>query len=309
MLAYAHGGLETEGVVDSMGGALWSHWGFDPSLLLVLLVAICYMRGSYRLRRGSLRHRAIWNGWRQVSFWLSVLLSVMALAGPIDYLAGYYFSAHMVQHMLMMLVIVPLLMLSSPLLAVLYGLPERVRRSLIPSLARWGPLRGTWKLLMLMLPSLVLFEVVQIGWHFPTFYKLALFNEGFHYLQHFCFIFGAFFFWLNVVQPYPLKKKLHPLVICLGIFGATIINSIISAMIVFAEVSLYGYETVTNGSWGFSVLEDQRLGAALMWTMGSMLYLLSVGLVFFTYAIRTHGEDIENSQLIATMEHRQDAPA
>ncbi len=299
-LAHAHGleAVPAEEVLQTapvLGWHLWTQWTWDPNLLLLLPIAILYWRGKRRLHQRSSLSPRYWHRWRSAAFTLAVLLTVLALSGPLDYLANFSFSFHMLQHMLIMTMAMPLLMLSAPLLPILYGLPRRIRQGWLPPLARCQPIRALWLLMMQMLPSLVLFQVVQAVWHLPNFYRAALFNSSVHYLQHFCFLSGAFFFWINVVRPYPLRRKLHPLLVCLSIFGAAVINSFISTMIVFADVPLYGYETITQGIWGISVLAEQRLGAALMWTMGSMLYLLALLLIFFAYARRTSRQDQLNA--------------
>src|SRR5438067_6297690 len=100
---------------------LWGAWTFEPGVVIPLvLAAYLYLRGA-RLSRGiAARQQAcFWAGWTVLS---------LSLVSPLHPLGEALFSAHMAQHELLMLAAAPLLVLSRPLVAFLWGLPFGWRR-------------------------------------------------------------------------------------------------------------------------------------------------------------------------------------
>ncbi|NIP74316.1 MAG: cytochrome c oxidase assembly protein, partial [Gammaproteobacteria bacterium] len=81
--------------------------------------------------------------WRPLCLGLGVGLLGLALLGPVDLLADYAFTWHMVQHELLVLVGVPLLLLGAPFIPVLRGLPRGFRRRVFAPFARNRAVRGT----------------------------------------------------------------------------------------------------------------------------------------------------------------------
>jgi len=130
--------------------------------------------------------------------------------------------------------------------------------------------------------ALVLFELTLLFWHFPRLYDRALFSEGLHYGMHFSFIFTALLFWWNLISPHPFPSRLHMLLRMLMLFASSVVNTALSSIITFSPTILYGYEMLP-GFWGLSMQEDQLVGGALMWTMGAMLRLFAISVLFFVY--------------------------
>src|SRR5215217_5690541 len=91
---------------------LWSTWNYEPSILIpLLLTTLIYIWGTRNVwKRAGVGHGITSRQW--LSFAGAILVLVMALMSPLDALSEALFSAHMVQHLLLMLVAAPLLVMS-----------------------------------------------------------------------------------------------------------------------------------------------------------------------------------------------------
>jgi putative membrane protein len=98
---------------------LWTEWNFEPSILIPLaLTIVIYVWGTYNVWcRAGRGHGITSRQW--ISFVLAILMLVLTLMSPLDALSNALFSAHMVQHLLLMLVAAPLLVMSDFQLALL----------------------------------------------------------------------------------------------------------------------------------------------------------------------------------------------
>jgi len=300
-LAFAHGGIELgagEVAQAAAGGAagpwqgphvsLLTDWTFDPVFLIPLALALLYFKGYLRYRRrGGRRFPA----WRPVLFGLGIALVALALLSPIDTLADYSFTFHMLQHDLLMLVAVPLILLGAPFVPVVRGLPPGLRRRLFVPLARNGLVRHGVLFMTRPLVGLVLFVFTVVAWHVPGLYDAALHNEWVHYGEHLSFIVTALCFWWHIVTPYPFPSRLHTFLRMLMLVASAIVNEALCAMIVFAPTVLYGYGAL-QGFWGFTMLEDQNLGALIMWIMGDLLRLGVISILFALYAQQENAKEL-----------------
>ena len=103
---------------------LWVAWNLDLVLLLgLLLAAWAYRRGQ----TGGPRRQV--DRWRARCFTLALVALGLALVSPLDVASSALASAHMVQHLLLVLVAAPLLAFSAPSGAILRGSPLAVRRA------------------------------------------------------------------------------------------------------------------------------------------------------------------------------------
>ena len=122
---------------------------------------------------------------------------------------SFLLTAHMIQHLLIMLVAPPLILLGSPQNPLLRGLPRWAARDAL------GPFL-TWRLLKrfgraVTHPAFCWFAaaVALLGWHIPAAYDLALVSPGWHDLEHACLFGTSLLFWWPVVQPWPSTPRWH----------------------------------------------------------------------------------------------------
>ena len=188
-------------------GTAWAH-GSEAAAELVspvrfeiivplLMLGGLYVLGWSRLSRHSFTVR------RATFMLVGVLALVVALLSPLDELADTLFVAHMVQHMLLIMVAAPAFLLADPFPVVVWALPHAWRlRS-----GRWitrGSMAGRlWRGATVMPSAWVVSACVLWSWHLPSAYDAALAHRWLHDLEHLCFFFGAILFWWPVIHPAP----------------------------------------------------------------------------------------------------------
>ena len=181
LLAWAHAGEPLQ------PDDLWSIWSFDPGVVLPMaLSAFLYLRGSLRQVIVSNRER--------VCFWAGWVMLAIALLSPLHPLGEVLFSAHMVQHEMLMLAAAPLLVLSRPLVTFLWAMPFEWRRNV----GRWvkaGLVRSCWMFLTAPFAAWWIHAAAIWVWHAPFLFELTLRSELAHTAQHLSFFLSALIFW------------------------------------------------------------------------------------------------------------------
>jgi cytochrome c oxidase assembly factor CtaG/polyferredoxin len=246
-------------------------WPFDPWLLGALLTtAAVYIRGWLILHR---RDRRRWPGRQAAAFCGSLAAIYLALASPIEPLAALLLWVHMVQHLLLMMVAPPLLWLGAPLFPLLRGLPRPIRAFWAGPLLSSPPCRRLFTRLTHPLTALVLFIAANWFWHVPPVYDLAVRSNGWHYLQHICFLGAALLFWYAIVRPYPARPRWSLWLLLPVLLLADLSNTALSALLTFSNRVLYPYYAEVPRLAGLSALEDQSAAGVLMWVPGSIAFL------------------------------------
>jgi putative membrane protein len=212
---------------------------------------------------------------RAAAFVAALVAAVAALVGPIHDLAERgLFSAHMVQHLLLTLVVPPLLLAGTP--------PFMADALLAPLLAR----RATRLVLRTMTSPLVAlgaWSVALFVWHLPGPYAVALGSHAVHFVQHAVLTSAALLAWWPIASP---SRQLPALpyaaqILYLFVFGMPM--TIVAAMITGAEHVLYPFETSAPLT-ALTPLQDQRLGGVLMWVPAGIVPLVAFTTVFFRWA-------------------------
>ena len=244
---------------------LWWAWNLDATLLVGVALAVwAYGRG----RADGPRRRA--DAWQARCFTGAVAVLVVALVSPLDALAGALASAHMVQHVLLLLVAAPLLALSSPGATLLRGTPPAVRRAT----SRWRRrLRLTRRnLRVLHNPAWV--WPLHVGtvwfWHAAIPYDAALDNHVLHVVEHATFVLTGLLFWRVVLGT---RAAVSNGVGILLVFTMAMQSVFLSALLTFASEPWYsGYEFTTR-PWNLEPLTDQQLAGLIMWIPAGLIYL------------------------------------
>ena len=263
--------------MDPTVAAILASWSFTPWLALSLgLSAAIYLRGWLRLRRRGSRHF----GLTQLACFLGGIATIyVALMSPLDALAPLLMQAHMVQHLLLMIVAPPLIWLAAPELPMIVGLPVYVRRTWLIPLWQLPSLRsfGSW------LTRPVTAWIIAVGilwlWHVPVMYQWALQDRWVHDIEHISFLLSSLLFWWPVATPYPRRRAYSGWVLLPYLFLAGIQGSVLSGLLTFADHVLYPHYEQVPRLWGLSALSDQAIGGAIMWTIGSLAYLIPLVLL------------------------------
>src|SRR5439155_20502640 len=270
-------------------------WPFDPWLLAALgLAAGLYLRGWLLLHRrnhphptlslsgGEGRVRGRWPAGQPYAFLGGLAAIYLSLASPIEPFAALWLQVHMLQHLLLMMAAPPLFWLGAPLFPLLRGLPQPVRTYWVAPLFRSPALRSLLARLTHPAVALPVFGATTWLWHAPASYELALGSDGWHYVQHACFLAGGLLFWYPVVRPYPSPKKpwsdwlLLPYLLL-----ADVQNTVLSALLTFSDHVLYPHYLQVPRLGRLSALEDQAAAGVLMWVPGSLVFLVPLFAIGF----------------------------
>ena len=257
--------------MDAVAAAALQSWPWHPwTTAALFLAAAVYLSGWIRIRRLV---RTGHDGTRLACFLAGLAVVWLATSSPLDAFDKLFLSAHMTQHLLLLSIAPPLLLLGRPLLPILRGLPKRfVKEALGPFLT--SPVcHGISDWFTSMPTAWLLFAVSTVVWHFPAAYELALGSNAWHDVQHACFFWTGVLFWVPLIQQTPGKSRWPAWAPIPYLLFADLVNTILSATFVFAGRVLYPtYEAVHLGS--VSAQTDQTLAGAIMWVPGSIVYLV-----------------------------------
>jgi putative membrane protein len=257
-----------------------------PALLLES--AIWYWIGSRRprLRLVSGRRRSPKSLWRPLAFYAGLLAITLALTGPVDRLSDSLLWAHMLQHILLMLVAAPLLVLGAPWLPFWRPLPLAFRRRVASAVVR-GPrfasVRAAASWLATPVVAWVLFNGDLALWHVPALYDLTLRNAGVHYAEHATFLGLAMLFWAQVADSPPFHCRLDDIQRVLYLTAGATASWLLAVVLALSPTPLYSaYSSIHPRPEGLSALTDQQLAAGTMWGPGSVPY--AIGVFWLLYA-------------------------
>ena len=172
--------------------------------LAIVLTALIYLRGWYLLRCAGFPLIPPWRVW---SFLAGLVALWVALAGPMDVFNSWLLTAHMVQHMMLMMVAPPLILLGAPLIPLVRGMPVFAAREFAGPISQLEAGAAPWPLLTQPVFALVLMGIVMLGWHVPALYELAVRSPAWHQFEHACFLVTSLIFWWPVIQPWPSRAR------------------------------------------------------------------------------------------------------
>jgi cytochrome c oxidase assembly factor CtaG len=249
----------------------------------LIFASIVYLREWLRLRGHGDDDV---EGWRAVSFVLGLLFIWIATASPLATLDHEMLTAHMVQHLLLMTLAPPLILLGMPRKPLAHG----VSRQFLQAIGR--PLRSEP---MQQFASVVTHPALcwlaaagtLVVWHIPSVFMLGLRSQMWHGAEQASFFATGLLFWSPVVRPLQNTLKWPESSILLYLFLATLPCDILSGFLVFCDRVVYPVFLSSPRSFGLSALEDQQCSGALMWTCVTVVYLIA-GTVFTARLLSPH---------------------
>jgi putative membrane protein len=243
--------------------AVWQSWTFDPLVLVPLLIAHwLYGRGWLRLRRRERSKAAL--------FLAGELALVAALVSPIDALGEMLLSMHMVQHMLLVAVAPPLLLLGQPARTFVAALPGQSMAGLAKITIVRRLLAGL-AFLTRLIPATIIHALALWLWHVPPAFEAALHNDFAHTLEHFSFFGSALLFWYAVLRSGRVQRT--ALAGALAAFVTFLHGGLLGGILSLAPVPLYPGYGDRPLVWGLDLLTDQQLAGAIMWVPIGPAYL------------------------------------
>lgn len=245
-------------------------WVVAPMLLSLALYLTGYRRLQARrtardseARRGRFRQlMAFLCGWAALA---------IALLSPLDTLGNVLFSAHMVQHEMLMIVAAPLLVMSRPLAVWLWAFPHAWRRP-VAHAWRWAPLLRLWHVLTGALAAWMLHAAALWLWHVPRFFQAALADPALHAWQHFSFLATALLFWWPIFGT--PRRGAPGAYAMLSLFTTMVHTGALGALLTLAPGLWYPAYLEPASALGIDALRDQQLGGLVMWVPGGAAYLI-----------------------------------
>ena len=252
--------------------AVLASWSFPSyATALILLTALLYTRGWTALRVAI---PAQFTVLRLVSFLGGLTVLETALASPIDAFDPFFLTDHMLQHMLLMMIVPPLILLGDPEMPLLHGLPRWASQRVIGPFLGSRPIR--WIGNGLANPALcwLLLALAMLGWHVPAAYELALRSPGWHEIEHACFLVTSLLFWWPVIQPWPSRARWPRWSMPIYLLLEDFVNSALSAFLAFSDRVLYPSYLAVPRLWGITAQTDQAAAGVSMWVIGSFAFLV-----------------------------------
>ena len=257
-------------------------WPVTPPLVGLLVVAVVYHLGGRH--RVSSRRRSLESRLHAVAFYAGLLAVALALDSPLEPAADLLFSAHMVQHVLLLSAAPVLIVLSAPWSRLWRPVPVGVRRRAARALVRprARPLRILVHLSGRPLFAWFLFTANMIVWHLPALYDATVRDEALHDLEHLLFFSTGLLFWRHAIDSPPLRVRLGTVARAAYLIGAMLAGWVLALVLAFATSPLYpAYAGLARRPGGLSALGDQQIAAGVMWVPGSLPYTVAVIALFY----------------------------
>jgi putative membrane protein len=249
---------------------LWTAWSFEPGIVIPLaLAALLYWRGSRPLWSAESPGRGI-RPWEALCFWAGWLSLFLALCSPLHPLGEVLFSAHMVQHEILMLVAAPLLVLGRPLVPFLWALPGSWRKQ-SGNLGKTALIEKPWHFLSAPAVATFLQAVALWIWHAPVLYQATLDSEWVHAAQHLSFMVTALLFWWAILRGSDRQASYGAGVLYL--FITLLQSSMLGALLTFSTAPWYPAYAKTTAAWGTTPWNDQIVAGLIMWGPAGMVYV------------------------------------
>jgi len=250
----------------------WTAWSWDPAIVIPLfLSAWLYTRGVERMWRRSGTGRGIrrWEAGCFAGGWATLLV---ALVSPVHAMGEALFSAHMVQHELLMAVAAPLLVLGRPVIPLLWAIPVGGRRT-IGGWAKAAAVRGTWRWLTAGPVAFMLHAAALWIWHLPFAYDAAVASGAMHALQHASFLGTGLLFWWAVTHR--REGRMGHGASVLYLFATAMHGGGLGALLTLSSRAWYPAYAGSTAAWGLTPLEDQQLAGLIMWVPAGAVYLVA----------------------------------
>jgi putative membrane protein len=263
------------------GGPYYTHWFLDPKVA----VAVFGLTAAYLLWVGPLNRRRPGAAQRPVStrdvvlFLGGSLSALVALGPPIDDWSHFFLaSAHMLQHLILILLTVPLWIAGTPAWVYRPLVDNPVTNWIIGHLTRPAP-------------AFILANMINAVWHMPLLYNLALENELMHTAQHLCFVIAGVLLWWPLMSKVPEWPRLSPPTQAFYLFLSTIPTGMIGALLTYAGPLYPHYAEASTRPWGIDLKTDQEIAGLMMWVGMNTVILAVVSVIFLRWAAREEKED------------------
>ena len=259
--------------------AALASWAVPTDVVFAALVAAAiYTRGFVRLHR---RMPERFPRWRLGAFLAGLAAILLAIASPLAAFDDLLLQVHMIQHMILMFVAPPLLLLGAPAIPMLRGLPAAIAKPALGPPIGSKVIRRLGRAITHPVTCWLAMAVAFWGWHAPGPFQLALRSEDWHAIEHGCFLGAALLFWWPVVQPWPSTPHWPRWTMVPYLLLADVQNTMLSAILAFSDRLIYPIYAAAPRLGGITPLDDQIAAGVIMWVPGSLFFLIPAAAIIF----------------------------
>jgi len=247
-------------------------WDIPVGVTCGLIAVSCvYVIGWRALQK---TRPAVVPQWRMLAFLAGLASLFIAVASPLDTYSESLLCMHMAQHFVLMSVAPPLIVLGSPQVPLLRGLPRLLIRGPAGWFLRASLFRRMGDFLSHLSVAWLAMNVTYICWHIPRAYEFALSSEGWHDVEHLCFFVTSLIFWWPVIMPWPSHRESNGWLLIPYLLLADLLNTGLSAFLCFSGRLLYPSYAQVARPFGIDALQDQIAAGAFMWVFGSLVFVV-----------------------------------
>lgn len=271
---------------------LWhrENWSWELSIVLPLAIFVFWYAFGAARRGHAERLRN-----RHLSFAAGWICLTLALVSPLHRLGDVLFSAHMLQHEILLLMAAPLVAAAHPGVTMLYALPLAWRKYFggIAARLEHTSVGGT---LFSALGAFLFHAAALWLWHIPSLYQATLSSDVMHALQHLSFFVSGVIFWSALYGAGRSTMAYGAGV--LYVFATAAHCSALGALLTFSSVVWYPIYAERTYLWHLTPLQDQQLGGLLMWVPSGVVFIV-IGVWMFARWLSTADERLKHTTIHA----------
>lgn len=283
----------TDAVLPPLAGAraltAWQPAPLADAALGILIAG--YLAGAWRVRRQH--RRRPWPLTRTAAFLGGLAVIAVATQGSPGVYDDVLFSAHMVQHVLLIMVAPPLLVCGRPVTLLMHAagnpvhtwVKRAVRSPAVTELTR--PAAAT-----------AIYAVVVVGTHTPPIMDLVVRNEAAHDAEHVAYLVSGYLFFLVIVGSEPIRRRVPALGRYLLLLIAMQVDTVVGVVFMVAGHELFPAYSAAAPPWGPDPLTDLHRGGMVMW-IGSDVVMIAIALILMPAIVRAPRTAAEDNRLAA----------
>jgi cytochrome c oxidase assembly factor CtaG len=261
--------------MDPTFSAVLRSWDWRLDVIFVLLfMGAMYTRGWFVLRKKGAQ---IANRWRLVSYLAGLAFLAIALMSAIDVFQDLLFFVHMIQHLFLVMIAPPLLLLANPMPVFMWALPRGLRLWVGQFFKRGAYPRSVLKDISSPMVIWLAYTVTLWLWHDPSAYVAAIENDFLHDIEHLSFFITGMLLWWYITNAAPKLHGKRPPMLRIGLASITYFQNLFLGMGLALWGSLiYDHYANVPRVWGIDPVRDQSIGGLIMWIPGGMMYGIAI---------------------------------